>query len=102
MADKWADLLISAVKYDASGSHIEALKVHEDQGTNVGPPREDTRTAVVNLLIDGSTVCTIFMGEDGKYRRGAKVGVVTIDGQQYLRTDADAIKADNLGSLPRF
>jgi hypothetical protein len=38
MADKWADYLISAVRYDAAGTHIDKVRVHEDEGEKVGPP----------------------------------------------------------------
>jgi hypothetical protein len=30
------------------------------------------------------------------------VRIITVDGTKYIRTDLDAIKADNLGNLPRF
>jgi hypothetical protein len=38
MADKWADFLISAVRYNQEGTNIDAVKLHEDKGETVGQP----------------------------------------------------------------
>ena len=36
MTDKWADYLISAVRYNAAETHIEKVRVHVDEGDKVG------------------------------------------------------------------
>lgn len=102
MVDKWADYLISAVRSNAAGTHIDAVKLHEDKGDRVGSAVEKTRQQIVTLLEGNTTISTIFKGPDDKWRRGADVRIVTIEGTNYIRTDADKIKADNLGNLPRF
>jgi Protein of unknown function (DUF3892) len=102
MAEKWADYLISAVRYNAPETHIDALRLHEDKGNTVGSPTEVSRQRIVEFLEAGTNLCTIYKGDDNKWRRGAPVGIITIDGIKYIRTDADRIKADNLGDLPRF
>jgi len=38
----------------------------------------------------------------GEVARGADVGVITIDGEKYIRTERDKTQKDNLGQLPRF
>ena len=45
---------------------------------------------------------TIFMGPDSRWIKGASVGTVTIEGEKYIRTDADRTKKDNLDRLPQF
>lgn len=101
--EKWADFLISAVRYSTTGTHIDAVKVHQDRGTQVGMPGEAlSRPCVVSLLKIGASMCTITRKGDGPYDRGADVEVVTVDGVNYLKTRRDATKADNLGRLPRF
>ena len=102
MTEKWADYLISAVRYNDAETHIEMVRVHEDQGDRVGAPTTWERSSVVASLEAGSTFMTITKGSDGKWTPGARVGIVTVRGTKYIRTDADATPEDNLGSLPRF
>ena len=49
----------------------------------------------------GYTFSTI-VERDGEWKLGAKVGIVTVECQKYIRTEADALATDNLGNLPRF
>jgi hypothetical protein len=104
MASKWADYLISAVRYNAAETHITVVRCHPDNGDSVGSASERARERVVALLDGGTTFMTIYQNPDDttKWKKGAEVRVVTIDGTKYIRTDADRIKADNLGDLPRF
>jgi len=51
---KWADFLISAVRYDADKTHIERVRVHEDLGEKVGSPKELPRVDVVKTSKVGS------------------------------------------------
>src|SRR5436305_250369 len=100
MAAKWADYLISAVRYSTSGSHIDAVWVHVDNLDSVGAGSAMTRSRVVTLLQVGSTFCTIFKSADDKWRRGAEVRVVDIDDEKFIKTQPDRTKKDNLGELP--
>jgi len=102
VADKWADYLISAVRYNTAETHIDAVRVHEDNGDSVGPGGTWTRASVVKSLEAGHTFVTIYQGGNDKWQRGAEVRIVRIAGQKYIRTDADATPKDNLGNLPRF
>jgi hypothetical protein len=101
MAEKWADYLISAVRYNAAETHIEKVRVHVDNGDSVGPASDWTRAEVIARLEAGYTFVTIFK-QDGKWQKGAEVRVVTIHDEKFIRTDADRTKEDNLGNLPRF
>jgi hypothetical protein len=103
MATKWADYLISAVQYNAAGTHIAKVRAHPDNGDSVGPGTEVSRSRVVSLLGAGTTFATITRDNaNNKWNRGADVGVITVDGEKYIRTDRDKTKKDNLGQLPRF
>jgi len=99
---KWADWLISAVRYDDDHSRIVTVRAHLDKEETVGAPQEQTRTEVVRRIEAGETYCTIFKGTDGNWKRGEDVRIITIEGEKFIRTDANRIKADNLGSLPEF
>jgi hypothetical protein len=102
MADKWADYLISAVRYNEKETHIVKVRSHPDNVDSVVPPSEIDRATVVGRLGDGYTYATIYTSSNNKWKLGAHVREVDIDGTKYIRTDADRIKADNLGELPRF
>ena len=102
MTDKWADYLISQVRYNEAETHIVKVVSHTDNGDSVSEGTELARSTVVIRLAEGSTFMTITKNVEGKWARGAQVRAVTIGGEKYIRTDADSIKKDNLGSLPRF
>jgi hypothetical protein len=104
MAEKWADYLISAVRYNAAGTHIDKVRCHADGGDSVGAATEKTRDGVVKLLDGGTTFVTIYKDPGGasKWNRGSEVRVVIIDQTKFIRTDADRTRRDNLGELPRF
>jgi hypothetical protein len=102
MTEKWADYLISKVEYNVKDTHIVKVLSHPDEGENVGTGLEVTRSTVVSRLDNGSTYMTIYKNPDGTWKKGAPVRVVKIDGDKYIRTDADNTKKDNLGALPRF
>jgi hypothetical protein len=101
MTDKWADYLISAVRYNAAGTHIEKVRVHVDNADSVGPASEWTRSKVIAQLEAGYSFVTI-LKSNGKWQKGATVRIVVIHGEKFIRTDADQTKEDNLGGLPRF
>jgi hypothetical protein len=102
MADKWADYLISMVRYNEGETHIVKVLAHADDGDAVGTGHQTTRATVVERLKAGYTFVTLYKNNAGNYNRGAEVRIVRIEGVDYIRTDADATKKDNLGSLPRF
>jgi len=103
MATKWADYLISAVQYDPTESHIEKVKAHTDNGDTVGVASVVSRSTVVQNIESGITYATITKdATNQKWLRGADVGVISVDGEKYIRTDRDRTKKDNLGQLPRF
>ncbi len=98
--NKWADYLISRVTLNARGTHIETVTVHQDLGSTVGAGTVWTRAAVVTAIERGYTFATIYKDAAGTWRYGAKVEVVVIRGEKFIRTDRDYTTADNLGSLP--
>lgn len=103
MATKWADYLISAVQYNAIGSHIAKVRAHPDNGDSVGAGTEVLRSRVVSLLGTGTTFATITWDSTNKtWNQGADIGVIIVDGEKYIRTDRDKTKRDNLGQLPRL
>lgn len=99
---KWADYLISAVRFNNAGTHIERVRTHVDNGDTVGPAVEMERTTVVNRIEAGDTFETIYTGDDGKWKRGRRVKIVVINGIKYIKTYDDSTTRDNLDDLPTF
>lgn len=98
---KWADYLVSAVRFNAHGTHIETLRCHEDLGDSFGDAKVFSRETVVKAILGGRTFATIVKQPDGKYRYGAPLQTVTLS-YVYLKTKSDNIIQDNLDELPVF
>ena len=64
---KWADYLISEVRYieTTTTKHITSVKVHEDKGDKVGNSTIWNRQEVINAINLKSTFCTIIKTEKG-------------------------------------
>lgn len=94
------DFCISAVSYDATKQHIDWVRVHQDLDTKIGPSRTVARAFVADLIrLNKATFQTIIKDSEGKWQNGAHVHVT--DGE-YLTTDRNSTKRDNLGNLPTF
>ena len=98
---KWADWCISAVRYTSDRTRIAKVQVRLDNGQTIGTPFEKARTDVVEAIKAKMTVITIFR-DGAEWLRGAVVDTVTVDGEEFLRTDANQRRVDNLGELPEF
>lgn len=98
---KWADYLISAVRYNSSGTHIDNVKVHEDKDDSVSAGKEWTRKEVVDALSKGKTFCTIYKSKDNEWSKGEQVTTVAVT-TTFIKTKADKKDVDNLENLPTF
>ena len=89
------------MKYNRDHTAIVEVAVRPDLGENFGDPQKVARADVVAAIEKGRTFVTVYSRE-GKSAKGEDVRVVTVQGQKYLRTDNNSIKADNLGALPEY
>lgn len=96
-----ADFGITAVRYNSSKTHIDYVQVRQDLPDAFGPPRTVSRAFVADLIRMGkASFQTWTMNTStNKWNVGAHVHV--IDGE-YLTTDRNSTKRDNLGNLPQF
>jgi hypothetical protein len=99
---KWADWCITKVRYNAAGTHIDAVKARSDNGTALGEEQQFSRQQVVSSIEAGTSFITVYTGSDNNWKKGAPVDVVLIDYVKFLKTEADKTKRDNLGNLPTF
>ena len=98
---KWADYIITAVGYDVHNTHITEVEIRPDTGTAVGQPARATRASVARAIQTGTAFVTAYE-RLGQWYKGEDVRVVRIGSDVYLRTDANFVRADNLGNLPRL
>jgi hypothetical protein len=102
MATKWADYLITAVRFNSAKMHIDEVEVCADNGDTTGSPTKIKRSTVVSKLESDYTYCTATLGSDKKWQKGAEVKIYEYDDEKFIKTKADGIKKDNLDSLPTF
>lgn len=102
MVNKWADFLISAVRYNADHDYIDKVKTHEDEGDEVGSFYEEKRETVISNLKKGKTYMTILKNKEGKWNKGASVEIIRVNNKEFIRTDKNQTESDNLGELPEF
>lgn len=98
---KWADYLISRVRFNGAETHIDKVEVRLDNGDSVDLPFVMTRQDVISDIHSRHTFCTVYM-RDGKWHKGAIVATEWIDRQEFIKTRPDGTKRDNLDNLPRF
>ncbi|HTQ05321.1 MAG TPA: DUF3892 domain-containing protein [Polyangiaceae bacterium] len=97
---KWADCVITRVRFNAARTHIDELEVHDDLDTSLGPARTESRFTVIANLRYKTYITAPPSGES--VRKGALVYTITISGNVYLKTYADGTTRDNLDNLPEF
>ena len=98
-----ADYGISAKRKSDDPKRIIQVEIRNIAPT-VGAPQTWTRQQVVDAIETyKKRIITIYKKPgSGSWTEGEDVLVVTIDGVKYIRTDANKVKEDNLGSLPDF
>lgn len=100
--EKWADYLISAVQYDPEHLHITKVRIHEDMGDKVGRGSESSRREVIANIKSKKTYITSYIGQGNKWEKGEVVRIIVVDGTEYIRTDRNQKRSDNLGDLSEF
>lgn len=103
---KRADYYVSAVRYNNKDEdHIEAVKRHavsDDNSFNESSYDTMSRSTVVSDINNKWKYLTIVKNERGGWSFGEDIRVVNIEGEDFIRTDQNNTKRDNLGNLPTF
>lgn len=62
-----------------------------------------TRGELVTAINGGAEAHTLYKAEKGlPWQMGARIEVFRLDGEDFVRTDANKLKADNLGEMKEF
>ena len=101
---KWADYVITRVRFNAAGTHIDEVEAADDGEDGIGTKRSEKRATVIANLKAKRTYVTAppSKTETGKITKGAPVGIVVVNGTEYIRTDANKTARDNLDNLPTY
>lgn len=99
---KWADFCISEVRYNSGKEYIEKVKVHIDNGDKLSKASIQNREDVISEINSGKTFITVPKNKDNEWSKGQEIHIITVDDVEYLRTDANSKKSDNLENLPEF
>lgn len=94
-----ADFCITAVRYNDDKSHITFVKVREEKQGKVGAPRTVSRAFVADLIRLGKVTFQTRTKTNERWQRGAAVYLID---DEYLTTERNDTKRDNLGELPTF
>ena len=98
---KWADYLISAVRYSADHKYITEMKYFEDKNGSMGQEKIVDRATVAADVKKGRKYMTVY-SVGNNWRKGDKVRSFIVDGEFFIRADKNKVNRDNLGTLPQF
>jgi hypothetical protein len=93
------DYLISAARHSEDQPRIEAVMQHKVEGERIQEPEQAPRSKVIENINSDKTYYTVVQGPDNNWRLGDKVSKVTVEGEEYIRTDGSSATGDNLGNL---
>jgi len=101
--EKWADYLISAVRYEElfNKKTISHCKVHPDNGNSVGAGRTWSKWEILDAISNGFTFFTIYKGNNGKWKKGVKAFITRFE-EEYITTEHSNNGGDNLLSIREF
>jgi hypothetical protein len=100
--NKWADYLISAVRYsDQRQRYITYAKVHEDETRKIGKGYTWNRDEIIAALAAGKSLMTIYKKETGDWIKGSVVNLIKKNGAVFI-ADTEESNADHLSGVQRL
>jgi len=99
--EKWANHLISAIRYSPDHKYITELVQHEDQDDSISQGTIVKKLDVTDAIKKGKSYMTIYNSNDN-WKIGEKIRVFMVDGEVFIRNDKNKVNRDNLGQLPEI
>ena len=99
---KWAEYLISEVRYSPDHHRILQVKQHKDLDGQVGEGEIVDAADVASNLKKGASYMTIHNGSSETWKRGEKIRGFMSDGEYHIRADKNKVNHDHLGMLNEF
>lgn len=97
-----ADYYIEKVRYTKDHSRIIWVSVREDSSKRLSGPYNMVRKKIMSLIHDGKRFMTIYRNDEGKFRKGQNILLISVQGKEFLRTNADPMEQDLLADLPEY
>ena len=97
---KWADYLISEVRYDSENLISTAIR-HQDTDLGITLGELIDRSTITSDIKNGLSYITIYNGKNS-WKKGHKIQTFSIGGIPYFRIDENKVKLDYLGDLPEL
>ncbi len=98
---KWANFLISAVRYSPDHKYITELLQHEDQDESVSEGIIVKRDEIADGIKKGKRYRTIYNSLDN-WKIGDEIRTFMVGGDFFIRTDKNKVGRDNLGTIPEL
>ncbi len=98
--EKWANYLISEVKY-GKNHLIEQVKIHTEEDGEISTGTLADRLQISHDIKNGKSYKTIFHSLQG-WKEGDSVYVYRVGGDSFIRVDKNKTEQDFLGSILQF
>lgn len=98
--EKWADYLISEVKY-GKNHLIEQVKIHTEDENGVGEGTLVDRSQISHNIKNGKSYKTIVHGLKG-WKLADTVQLNRVNGDSFIRIDKNKTEQDFLGPILQF
>ncbi|MFB5631325.1 MAG: DUF3892 domain-containing protein [Nitrosopumilaceae archaeon] len=98
---KWANHLISAIRYSTDHKYITELVQHDDKEDHISEGIIVKKQDVADAIKKGKSYMTIYNSNDN-WKIGEKIRAFLVDGEVFIRTDKNKVSRDNLGLLPEI
>lgn len=99
---KWAEYLISEVRYTPDHHRIVQVKQHKDLDGQVGEGEIVDAVVVASNLKKGASYMTIHNSSSETWKRGEQIRGFAHDGEYLIRIDKNKVNRDFLGMLNEF
>ena len=98
--EKWADYLVSAVRYEdeSDSGKILYLKVHQFNGDEIGSGTTWSREEVIRAMQEGNTFITIFNNATAEWIKGGRISLIKLQ-PGYALIDMDNSGRDLIANL---
>ena len=97
---KWANYLISEVRYD-SNHLISKAKRHQESEKGIDDGSIVDKTTMASDLHKGLSYITIY-NHISTWKRGNEIHLFKINGEPFLRIDKNKVNQDFLGDIPEL
>ena len=101
--EKWADYLISAVRYEneLNKKVISYFKIHRDNGDSVGEGSTWTLDEVRDAMQRGETFLTISKVNGSKWKKGKSI-LISNTNALFLNIDSEELMEPEFVAIPEF